>query len=49
MEVSRLKETEKKFIKEIRNITKKRNICLIFDECTSGLGKPMEVYIKNIR
>ncbi len=36
MEVSRLKKTEKKFIKEIRNITKKKNICLIFDECTSG-------------
>ena len=36
MEVSRLKKTEKKFIKEIRSITKKKNICLIFDECTSG-------------
>ena len=36
MEVSRLKETKKIFLKEIRKITKKKNICLIYDECTSG-------------
>ena len=36
MEVSRLKETKKSFLKEIRKITKKKNICLIYDECTSG-------------
>ena len=36
MEVSRLKNTKKKFLNQIRNITKKNKICLIFDECTSG-------------
>ena len=36
MEVSRLKETNKTFLKQIREITKKKNICLIYDECTSG-------------
>ena len=36
MEVSRLKKTKKKFLQEIRKITLKKNICLIFDECTSG-------------
>ena len=36
MEVSRLKKTSRKFLLEIRKITKKNNICLIFDECTSG-------------
>ncbi len=36
MEVSRLKKTSRKFLLEIRKLTKKNNICLIFDECTSG-------------
>ncbi len=36
MEVSRSKKTDKKFLKEIRKITKKKGICLIYDECTSG-------------
>ena len=36
MEVSRLDRTKKNFLKKIREITKRKNICLIFDECTSG-------------
>ncbi len=36
MEVSRLDKTKKNFLKKIRELTKKKNICLIFDECTSG-------------
>jgi glutamate-1-semialdehyde 2,1-aminomutase len=36
MEVQRNEKPKKKFLSEIRNITKKKNIVLIFDECTSG-------------
>jgi glutamate-1-semialdehyde 2,1-aminomutase len=36
MEVMRNYEPENNFLKEIRAITKKKNIILIFDECTSG-------------
>ena len=36
MEVSRGEKTSKNFLLKIRKITKKKNICLIFDECTSG-------------
>ena len=49
MEVSRSKKTDKKFLKEIRKITKKKGICLIYDECTSGFRKHLEVFIKNMR
>jgi len=36
MEVSRNEKPENKFLKEVRLLTKKNNIILIFDECTSG-------------
>ena len=36
MEVSRNEKPKEKYLEEIRNITKKNNIILIFDECTSG-------------
>ena len=36
MEVCRSTKPNLKFLKEIRNITKKKGIVLIFDECTSG-------------
>jgi glutamate-1-semialdehyde 2,1-aminomutase len=36
MEVSRNEKPEKKFLENIRNFTKKKNIVLIFDECTAG-------------
>ena len=29
-------KNQKNFLKQIRNITEKKNIVLIFDECTSG-------------
>ena len=31
-----MKNQKKNFLKQIRKITKKKNIVLIFDECTSG-------------
>ncbi len=36
MEVKRNYEPEKNFLSEIRQLTKNKNIVLIFDECTSG-------------
>ena len=36
MEVERNKKPNKKFLNYIRNITKNKNIPLIFDECTTG-------------
>jgi glutamate-1-semialdehyde aminotransferase len=36
MEVSRNDKPQKYFLENIRNLTKKKNIVLIFDECTSG-------------
>jgi len=36
MEVSRNEKPENNFLKEVRYFTKKNNIVLIFDECTSG-------------
>ena len=36
MEVSRSTQPNIKFLKEVRNIATKKNIVLIFDECTSG-------------
>jgi glutamate-1-semialdehyde 2,1-aminomutase len=36
MEVQRNQEPQKKFLMEIRNLCTKKNIILIFDECTSG-------------
>ena len=36
MEVSRNEKPKEKYLEEIRNITKKNNIILIFDECTTG-------------
>jgi len=36
MEVSRSYQPKNNFLKQIRKITKKKNITLIFDECTSG-------------
>ncbi len=36
MEVSRSYQPKDNFLKQIRKITKKKNITLIFDECTSG-------------
>ena len=36
MEVERFEEVQKDFLKYIREYTKKNNITLIFDECTSG-------------
>ena len=36
------------FLQKVRDLTNKNNIVLIFDECTSGLERPSEVYIKNI-
>ena len=36
MEVERNEKPKKNFLKQIRKITKKKNIVLIFDECTSG-------------
>ncbi len=36
MEVKRDIDPKRNFLKEIRNITKKKGIVLIFDECTSG-------------
>ena len=39
MEVSRNEEPENNFLKEIRKICHRKNIILIFDECTSGFRK----------
>ena len=36
MEVERFEEVKIDFLRYIRNYTKKNNITLIFDECTSG-------------
>ena len=36
MEVSRNEKPERDFLEKIRSLTKKKNIILIFDECTSG-------------
>ena len=36
MEVERNEKPKNNFLKQIRNITEKNNIILIFDECTSG-------------
>jgi glutamate-1-semialdehyde 2,1-aminomutase len=36
MEVSRNEKPESNFLEKIRSLTKKKNIILIFDECTSG-------------
>jgi glutamate-1-semialdehyde 2,1-aminomutase len=36
MEVSRSTQPNIKFLKEVRNLATKKNIVLIFDECTSG-------------
>jgi glutamate-1-semialdehyde 2,1-aminomutase len=36
MEVSRMEEPNLSFLKHIRKITKKKNIILLYDECTSG-------------
>ena len=36
MEVERNQKPKKNFLKEVRKITVKKNIVLIFDECTSG-------------
>jgi glutamate-1-semialdehyde 2,1-aminomutase len=41
MEVERDKKPNLNFLKEIRNLTKKNNIILIFDECTSGFRETL--------
>ena len=48
MEVSRSFLPENNFLQNIRNLCSKKNIILIFDECTSGLEKHLVVYIRNI-
>ena len=45
MEVSRDEKPLNNFLKKVRKITLKKKIPLIFDECTSGLERLMEVYI----
>jgi glutamate-1-semialdehyde aminotransferase len=41
MEVMRNTEPQKKFLQKIRDICNKKNIILIFDECTSGYRENM--------
>ena len=45
MEVERNLKLKIKFLKGIKKICKEKNLILIFDECSSGLEKHMEVYI----
>ena len=52
MEVERNEKPKNNFLKQIRNITEKNNIVLIFDECTSGfretnggLHKKYKIYL----
>lgn len=49
MEVSRNKKVDIKFLKEIRKITLKKKITLIFDECTSGFRENLGGYHKKIK
>ena len=39
MEVARNEEPKNNFLKEVRKLCDKKNIILIFDECTSGFRK----------
>ena len=48
MEVSRNKKVDIKFLKEIRKITAKNKISLVFDECTSGFRENLGGYHKTI-
>ena len=41
MEVKRNKKPKNNFLKKVRNLTSKKNITLIFDECTSGFRSTM--------
>ena len=47
MEVVRSVEPKNEYLKEVRRLCTENNIVLIFDECTSGLGKLMVVFTKN--
>ena len=48
MEVVRNFGPENNFLNKVRDLATKNNIVLIFDECTSGLEKPMVGFLKNI-
>ena len=48
MEVSRNKKVDIRFLKEIRKITTKKKISLVFDECTSGFRENLGGYHKII-
>ena len=41
MEVSRNEKPQKYFLEKIRNLTRNKNIVLIFDECTSGFRETL--------
>ena len=49
MEVYREKKPNKKFLKEIRKYCDKKNIVLIFDECTSGFRETFGGIHKNFK
>ena len=46
MEVVRNIQPEEGFLEKVRELTKKKDIVLIFDECTSGLERHLEEYQK---
>ena len=46
MEVMRDEKPKKNYLKSIRSICNKNNICLIFDECTSGFRESYADYTK---
>jgi glutamate-1-semialdehyde 2,1-aminomutase len=49
MEVSRDQKPQNNFLKKVRSITKKNNIVLIFDECTSGFRENFGGLHKNFK
>ena len=48
MEVSRNKKIDLKFLRHIKKVCKKKNIILIFDECTSGFRETLGGIYKKI-
>ena len=48
MEVIRNVEPKGRFLEKVRELSTKRGIVLIFDECTSGFRENLEEYTKNI-